>query len=66
MIKRRTLVSSTLACVVVGVVGLVRVMEQPWFRSYHNADVFQLIASGMCFGVALSGVLSLMRRAKSS
>lgn len=66
MLNRKTLVSSTLACVVVGVVGLLHLMEQPRFQSYQNVDVFQLIASGMCFGVALSGMLSLMGRAKTS
>ena len=41
-------------------------MQQPRFQSYHNVDIVQLIASGMCFGVALSGLLALMRGTKTS
>ena len=66
MIKRKTLMLSTFACIIWGVFTLVRVMEQPQFRSYQNGDVVRLILSGICFGVALTGLLSLVGRAKTS
>ena len=54
------------AVLLVGLIGLVHLMEQPRFQSYRNVDILQLIASGMCFGVALSGLLVLIRKAKTS
>lgn len=66
MLSRKTLARSTFGVLLAGIVGLVHLIEQPRFQGYHNVDVLQLIASGMCFGVALSGLLSLMSRAKIS
>jgi hypothetical protein len=36
-------------------------MHQPRFESFRNVDVLQLLASGMCFGVALSALFALVR-----
>ncbi|MGC1660712.1 MAG: hypothetical protein WA737_11940 [Candidatus Acidiferrales bacterium] len=37
----------------VGLIGLFSLIERPRFEMYRTVDVLQLIASGMCFGVAL-------------
>jgi hypothetical protein len=66
MQNRKGLGTSIFLVLLIGVIGLVHLMELPRFQSYHNVDILQLIASGMCFGVALSGLLVLMRRAKTS
>jgi hypothetical protein len=66
MRNRKALGTSVFAALFTGIIGVMHLMEQPRFQSYHNVDVLQLIASGMCFGVALSGLLVLMRRAKTS
>ena len=62
MRNRKAVGASLFAVLLVGIIGLVHLMEQPRFQSYHNVDILQLIASGMCFGVALSGLLSMLRR----
>jgi hypothetical protein len=49
---------------ILGIIGLSTLMRNPRFETFHVVDVLQLIASGMCFGVALAMLLS--RRQKSS
>lgn len=44
---------------IVGLVGLVSLIGRPRFQTYHAVDVLQLLASGMCFGIALVGVLRI-------
>lgn len=61
MQNRKTLVSAIFVPIIIGCVGLTHLMQQPRFQSFHNVDVLQLIASGMCFGVALSAILVLIR-----
>ena len=66
MRNRKALGASVFTVLLIGMIGLMHLMAQPRFQSYHNVDVLQLIASGMCFGVALSGLLSMLRRPKVS
>lgn len=47
----------SLAALIVGFVGLFPLLETGHFKVFHSADVVQLIASGMCLGVALAVVL---------
>ncbi len=35
--------------------------QRPRFAAYHNVDVLQLLATGMCFGVALSALVMWAR-----
>jgi hypothetical protein len=45
-----------------GLLGFYRVTQSPQFASYRTLHVVQLVASGVCFGVALVGlVLWLVR-----
>lgn len=41
----------------IGIVGLSMMMRNPRFEQIHTVDVLQLLASGMCFGVALTAFL---------
>jgi hypothetical protein len=41
-----------------GVIGIADLVERPRYQTYHTADIVQLIASGMCFGVALARLLT--------
>ncbi len=61
LFKNRTLYSIIMAPLLVGLIGLLNLMQRPRFASIHTVDVLQLIVSGMCFGVALSGVFALIR-----
>ena len=45
----------------VGLIGLFSLINRPRFQAYHTVDVLQLLASGMCFGIALAGLLRTMR-----
>ena len=50
-------------CVVVGMAGLNRVMSSPAYAAYRGVDVSQLLGSGACFGVAMTGIIfTLVRR----
>jgi membrane associated rhomboid family serine protease len=43
--------------VILGVVALMNVVRNPRFEVFHTVDVLSLIASGLCFGVALALIL---------
>lgn len=66
MLNRKTLTSAVVAPVIIGSIGLLNLMQRPRFASFHNVDVLQLIASGMCFGVALASMVALLRGLRSS
>ena len=57
----RRLVASILGLIVVGCIGLFSLMLRPRFQAYHTVDVLQLVASGMCFGVALARMFMVAR-----
>lgn len=48
-----------------GLIGLGRVTQSPGFQGYRNVDVVQLIVSGACFGVALVGLVLMIRRVRA-
>jgi hypothetical protein len=66
MLKRKALASAVAVPVVIGLIGLMNLMQRSRFASFHTVDVLQLIASGMCFGVALAALLALLRRPRTS
>jgi len=47
----------------VGLIGLFSLINRPRFQTYHTVDVIQLLASGLCFGVALAALLRVFRGA---
>jgi hypothetical protein len=65
MRRSRTLISAIVIPLIVGLIGLLNLMHRPRFASFHSVDVLQLIASGMCFGVALFALLTLLRGPRS-
>jgi hypothetical protein len=66
MQSRKALVSAIFLPILIGCVGLMHLTQQPRFQSFHNADVLQLIAPGMCFGVALFALILLLRGPRTS
>lgn len=64
--SHRKLTTGFLMPLLIGLVGLFNLMQKPRFVSFHTVDVLQLIASGMCFGVALAGVFVLLRGGQRS
>ncbi len=45
-----------------GVIGIADLVERPRYQTYHTVDIVQLVASGMCFGVALARLLARSRK----
>lgn len=43
--------------ILVGSIGFLQISRQARFAAFHTVDVLQLLASGMCFGVALAAIL---------
>lgn len=66
MRTRKPLISAIFIPVLIGSVGLIHLTQQPRFQAFHNVDILQLIASGMCFGVALAALIALMRGPRST
>jgi hypothetical protein len=59
--RRKSVVSAILLPLIVGAIGFINLTQRPRFAAYHNVDVLQLLATGMCFGVALSGLVMWAR-----
>ena len=49
-----------------GLMGLVNIIGNPRLATLHGSDVVQLIAVGMCFGVALATLVVFVRGPRSS
>lgn len=52
---------SILVLIVVGSIGFLNLSQRPRFQAFHTVDVLQLLATGMCYGVALAGIFALVR-----
>ena len=46
---------------VFGFIALLNVARSPRFEAFHTVDVLGLMASGVCFGVALALTLRALR-----
>ena len=46
---------------VIGLSGLLTVISRPRFQMYRTVDVLELVASGLCFGIAFIGLVRLFR-----
>lgn len=57
MRKRRTIAVPG----IVGLIGFMTIARNPRFEAFHTVDVLQLLASGMCFGIALMALLGRLK-----
>lgn len=57
----KALGSTVFVLILIGLIGVNNVIRHPRFQFFHTVDVVQLLASGMCFGVALSTAIVLLR-----
>ena len=46
---------------VIGLIGFGNVSRNARFASFHTVDILQLLASGMCFGIALASLVAARR-----
>lgn len=66
MTNRRRLITSTFVPLLIGLIALYNVTHDPRFAAIRSVDVVRLIASGMCFGVALVSVIALFRNPRTN
>jgi hypothetical protein len=59
--RRKTAVSKIVITLVAGITSLTTVISRPRFSGYATVDVLELVASGMCFGIAFVGLLRRVR-----
>lgn len=50
----------------IGLGGFFDLTQRPRFASFHSVDVVQLLASGMCFGIALTGLIEFLRKPRTN
>jgi len=63
--RRRLIPPFVLAPLFVGLIGLFELVRKPRFETFHTVDVLQLLASGMCFGVALAALIAILRGSRT-
>jgi hypothetical protein len=59
--RATSLTAAVFVPIVVGAIGLFNLMKRPGFQDFHNVDILQLLVSGMCFGVALTALIVILR-----
>ena len=59
--RRKKEASAIVIALVVGIIGLTTVTSRPRFSGYATVDVLQLLACGMCFGIALVAIVRSLR-----
>jgi hypothetical protein len=59
--RKRPAITAWLIPLIVGFVGLNRVMQSPGFHLLRTVDVVQLLGSGVCFGATLVGIILSVR-----
>jgi hypothetical protein len=59
--RRKTAVAMIVISLVVGITSLTTVTSRPRFSGYATVDVLELLASGLCFGIALVAIVRTVR-----
>jgi hypothetical protein len=59
--SRRRWLAAIFVPAFVGLSALFTVVSRPRFQTYQTVDVISLVASGLCFGVALVGLARILR-----
>jgi hypothetical protein len=62
---KRSSIVVWIAVLLIGLVGVYRVSQSPTFPMYRAVDVVQLLGSGLCFGAALVGMISILGRKRT-
>ena len=63
--NRRRLVPVWLP-LLLGCMSFANVVSRPRLAALHGSDIVQLIATGMCFGVALATLIGFIREQRAS
>jgi len=59
--RRKTSVATIVISLIVGITSLTTVSGRPRFSGYATVDVLELLASGLCFGIALVAIVQSLR-----
>ena len=51
---------------IVGISGLMTVLARPRASAYATVDILELVAAGMCFGIAIVALAQALRGNRSS
>lgn len=66
MRKVKQLTGLAFAPFLIGLIGFFNLTQRPRFAAIHTVDVVQLLASGACFGVAITAAVAMLRSQRSS
>ena len=64
--RYRHVATSIFVPLFIGVVGFFDLTRRPTFATLRSVDIFQLIVCGMCFGIALTGLIEFLRRLRAT
>ena len=59
--SRRRRFAAIFVPALVGLSALFTVISRPRFQTYQTVDVIELVASGLCFGVAFVGLVWMLK-----
>jgi hypothetical protein len=61
VVRRRSPLVVWFIPLIIGLVGLNRVMQSPNYGLYRAVDIVQLLGSGVCFGATMVGLIFMLR-----
>ena len=59
--RRNPVIPAIVVPLIIGCIVFSNLAQKPRFAAYHSVDIVQLLATGMCFGVALSALIVWIR-----
>ena len=62
----RHVVTGVILPLIIAAFGLFDLHQRPEFSRIHKIDVFQLVACGMCLGIALTGLIEFLRAPRAN
>ena len=60
--RKRVLPITIFVLIFIGSIGFLNVTRKDRYKAFHAVDVLQLVATGMCYGVALAGIVAVFRK----
>lgn len=59
--RDKRIVAAIFIPILIGMIGFFNLTRRPRFELFHTVDVLQLLATGMCFGIALAALFAMLR-----
>jgi hypothetical protein len=66
MFERKALISAVLLPLIVGLAGMVHLLDEPGSQAIRTVAVVQLTGSGFCFGIAFAALVAMIRLKRES